>query len=89
MVLDIDYKSGTPMQSAAKAPYLARFKVLKCGISELENLALAVSDSPTKVLPINTKDRETWQAAIFKVRFYFCSIMRAVSECLYTVCFFF
>lgn len=67
MVLDIDYKSGTPMQSAAKAPYLARFKVLRCGIKELESLAMAVSDSPTKTLPVSTKGLETWQAAIFKV----------------------
>ncbi|KAL0266294.1 UNVERIFIED_CONTAM: hypothetical protein PYX00_008881 [Menopon gallinae] len=67
MVLDIDYSSGTPMQSAAKAPYLAKFKVLRCGISELEALALAVSDSPTKTLNINTKGQESWQAAIFKV----------------------
>ncbi|XP_053985852.1 phosphatidylinositol 4-kinase alpha isoform X1 [Hylaeus volcanicus] len=66
MVLDIDYKSGTPMQSAAKAPFLARFKVQKYGINELENIALAVSANG-KVEIKRDPTKETWQAAIFKV----------------------
>ncbi|XP_015180131.1 PREDICTED: phosphatidylinositol 4-kinase alpha isoform X1 [Polistes dominula] len=66
MVIDIDYKSGTPMQSAAKAPFLARFKVQKYGINELENIALAVSTNG-KVERKKDTGKETWQAAIFKV----------------------
>lgn len=65
MVLDIDYKSGIPMQSAAKAPYLARFKVVKCGINELENIAMAVSINEKP--PDLSLGPEIWQAAIFKV----------------------
>lgn len=65
MVLDIDYESGTPMQSAAKAPYLARFKVIKCGIAELEKVALASSENHTDINEL--KGPEIWQAAIFKV----------------------
>nr|XP_034827601.1 phosphatidylinositol 4-kinase alpha isoform X5 [Maniola hyperantus] len=72
MVIDIDYKSGTPMQSAAKAPYLARFRVRKYGISEMEAVAMAIASG--EELPSEEgKDRytaiaaETWQAAIFKV----------------------
>ncbi|KAJ0173228.1 hypothetical protein K1T71_011404 [Dendrolimus kikuchii] len=72
MVLDIDYKSGTPMQSAAKAPYLARFRVRKYGIAEMEAIAMAIASGEDPPLE-EGKDRytsiaaETWQAAIFKV----------------------
>lgn len=65
MVVDIDYNSGTPMQSAAKAPFLARFKVQRYGINELENIAMTVS-SNTKTETKNI-GIQTWQAAIFKV----------------------
>ncbi|ESO97694.1 hypothetical protein LOTGIDRAFT_103639 [Lottia gigantea] len=68
IVTEIDYKSGTPMQSAAKAPFLARFKVEKCGINELENLAM--SENTTVDVKKDQKSKKTsehWMACIFKV----------------------
>lgn len=59
--------------SAAKAPYLARFRVRKCGINELEQTAMAISNhqssnSTEKFVDTPTiMGMETWQAAIFKV----------------------
>lgn len=65
--------------SAAKAPYLARFKVRKVGIKELEDLAMSVSDedvqdgssdtSPNENDPFKPSPTDVWQAAIFKVNF--------------------
>ena len=63
--------------SAAKAPYLARFRVQKLGINELEAIALAIStqnngpainsqEQITKILSSGL-GQEMWQAAIFKV----------------------
>lgn len=61
--------------SAAKAPYLARFRVQRCGIKELEKVAMAVSHQQssqsqqhnTKDLVYGSMTNEMWQAAIFKV----------------------
>ena len=65
--MDIDYSSGTPMQSAAKAPFLARFRVLRCGLHDLEHRGLS-SDSADDGKKLDYEESNlVWQAAIFKV----------------------
>ncbi|KAJ9086469.1 phosphatidylinositol-4- kinase [Entomophthora muscae] len=58
VVVDIDYKSGRPLQSHAKAPFMATFKIRK----EVEALPQLNEDEPRPPL-----FKEVWQAAIFKV----------------------
>lgn len=65
LVVDIDKTTGIPLQSAAKAPFLARFNVVYCGQSELEHFAMEKKS-------LNSSDLLSlgpviWQAAIFKV----------------------
>ncbi|QLL33656.1 hypothetical protein HG536_0E05670 [Torulaspora globosa] len=52
VVVDIDRKSGKPLQSHAKAPFMATFKIKK-----------TIRDSETG----RKKEIQQWQAAIFKV----------------------
>ncbi|CAH1801953.1 unnamed protein product [Owenia fusiformis] len=65
IVLDIDKKSGTPMQSAAKAPYLARFKVKHCGVKELESIGMHGDSAASQHSDLSTDIY--WQGCIFKV----------------------
>jgi phosphatidylinositol 4-kinase len=66
LVLDIDPEKGIPLQSAAKAPFLARFKVALIGSDQLERLAMS-SDSHNTHNNRMSLGVELWQAAIFKV----------------------
>jgi len=67
LVIDIDRTSGAPMQSAAKAPYLAKFKVQKFGISNLEKIGCEYEDGKEIDSAKYEPENCYWQAAIFKV----------------------
>lgn len=66
LVIDIDRNTGIPLQSAAKAPFLVRFKVIYCGQSQLETFALRESSQVDNEY-LSSLGPELWQAAIFKV----------------------
>ncbi|KAJ7286212.1 hypothetical protein C8J57DRAFT_1496884 [Mycena rebaudengoi] len=63
-VVDIDKKSGRPLQSHAKAPFMATFKVRKERIEIVENPeSLLDGDDDIETLV----EYDVWQQAIFKV----------------------
>ncbi|KAI0818966.1 atypical/PIKK/PI4K protein kinase [Irpex lacteus] len=64
VVVDIDKKSGRPLQSHAKAPFMATFKVRKTRVVVLEDAdGLAADDMKAEA----QQEYDVWQAAIFKV----------------------
>jgi len=75
IVTDMDRNFGVPLQSAAKAPFLTRFKVLQCGINQVENMSMdiisgnqdTIHELSRRLQNESAMHRELWQAAIFKV----------------------
>ena len=66
VVIGIDRKSGKPLQSHAKAPYMATFRIKKNrGDSEETDELLGKTSRKNSVSRDNTV--EIWQSAIFKV----------------------
>ncbi|EKJ77216.1 hypothetical protein FPSE_02590 [Fusarium pseudograminearum CS3096] len=66
VVIGIDRKSGKPLQSHAKAPYMATFRIQKNkgGVSEVDEM-MDEKDGGDHGTPERTI--EVWQSAIFKV----------------------
>ncbi|RXK35906.1 phosphatidylinositol 4-kinase [Tremella mesenterica] len=62
-VVDLDRKSGRPLQSHAKAPFMATFKVRRTRIDLPTDSNIEISDEAEMV----TSTLDVWQSAIFKV----------------------
>ncbi|CAG8516675.1 5515_t:CDS:10 [Ambispora gerdemannii] len=67
IVIGIDYKSGRPLQSHAKAPFMATFKIRKTKNDSDEIKEVLVARADTEGLPRKEKTIDVWQSAIFKV----------------------
>nr|OQO30152.1 hypothetical protein B0A51_04540 [Rachicladosporium sp. CCFEE 5018] len=63
VVIGIDRKSGKPLQSHAKAPYMATFRIRK----EISTVEVVETDEAQDEADAKRKSYETWQSAIFKV----------------------
>ncbi|KAJ5217499.1 uncharacterized protein N7469_011124 [Penicillium citrinum] len=73
VVVGIDRKSGKPLQSHAKAPYMATFRIQKTR-PRLDTKAISglAHDTDSRQVAVRSKDAEQetyeiWQSAIFKV----------------------
>ncbi|KAI1277059.1 phosphatidylinositol 3 [Xylaria sp. FL0933] len=66
VVIGIDRKSGKPLQSHAKAPFMATFRIQKTiGTAEESDEAIQEAGKKAELPPQKTV--EVWQSAIFKV----------------------
>ncbi|KAK4245632.1 hypothetical protein C7999DRAFT_42852 [Corynascus novoguineensis] len=68
VVIGIDRKSGKPLQSHAKAPFMATFRIKKnkAGLEEAEEM-LEEGAKDTDKASVQANTIEVWQSAIFKV----------------------
>jgi phosphatidylinositol 4-kinase len=67
VVIGIDRKSGKPLQSHAKAPYMATFRIKKPKTEDVEEAEEIIQQTgQTGQAPVENTI-ETWQSAIFKV----------------------
>ncbi|RWA09747.1 hypothetical protein EKO27_g5346 [Xylaria grammica] len=66
VVIGIDRKSGKPLQSHAKAPFMATFRIQKT-IDTVEESEDTGREVGKKTEPHHQKTVEVWQSAIFKV----------------------
>src|ERR1700760_3397359 len=63
VVVGIDRKSGKPLQSHAKAPYMATFRIRKEKVKDMDTEELIKSNGNGHI----PETYEVWQSAIFKV----------------------
>lgn len=69
VVIGIDRKSGKPLQSHAKAPYMATFRIKKIvdKLDTMEGADELLQDTNKHGVVSNDNTTEIWQSAIFKV----------------------
>ena len=66
VVIGIDRKSGKPLQSHAKAPYMATFRIRKTK-GDLAESTEGLTENKNRKGPLQDNTIEVWQSAIFKV----------------------